>query len=135
MIVACAEDKHPYAWFETDDNDRIIRSYFAKENGLIEYGLHDQSLFLLDFDFARKYLDGYRKALQIPLNNDEDISGVNEMKLLDSFEYLKKNGFPCAKCIRISKDKVLSFNTQKELDEIKTLINGMNPMGGTLKYV
>ena len=122
VAVACAVDAHPYAWFETDENDRIIKSHFAREEGNIEYGLHDQSLFLLDFEFARQYLDEYRLALQIPYNNDESTADINEMRLLYSFEYLKKAGYESAKCVRIPAGKVLSFNTHEELENIKISI-------------
>lgn len=118
--VACSMDKNPYAWFETNESFGIIKSHFAGEEGFIDVGLHDQSLFLFDFDFALKYLNEYRESLDIPYDNNE--SAVNEMKLLHSFEYLYQAGYDCAKCVVIDSGNVLSFNTQKELEEIKKKI-------------
>lgn len=122
VAVACALDERPYAWFETNENMGIIKSHFAKEEGFIERGVHDQSLFQFDFEFALKYLNEYREYLGILYDNDENNSDVNEMKLLYSFEYLYKAGYEHAKCIKIDPDKVLSFNTQEELDMIKERI-------------
>ena len=125
VAVACSLDKKPYAWFDVNEDDDILKSHFAKEEGFVSEGLHDQSLFLLDIEYAVKYLDEYRISLDIPEDNDEENSDVNEMKLLFSFEYLKKIG-TCAKIRRITKDQVLSFNTQEELEDIKNNINLQN---------
>lgn len=122
VAVACAMDEHPYAWFETNENDEILRSHFAKDEGFIDEGLHDQSLFLFDVDFALKYLNEYRESLGIPYDNDESKADKNEMKLLYSFEYLYKVGYDHAKCIEITGGKILSFNTQDELEAIKAKI-------------
>ena len=118
VVVACSMDKSPYAWFDVNTNGEIVKSHFAKEEGFIEKGMHDQSLFLFKIDYAAKYLDEYRISLGIPENNDEDKSDVNEMKLLFSFEYLLKKGYP-AKICEITSNQVLSFNTQEELQAIK----------------
>lgn len=122
VAVACAVDERPYAWFETDNQNGIVQSHFAKEDGFIKQGLHDQSLFAFDFDFALKYLNEYRVSLGIPFFNDESNLTANEMKLLFSFEYLYKTGYDNAKCVIVDPDKVLSFNTQEELNEIKERI-------------
>lgn len=122
VSVACAWDEKPYAWFEVDSDNGIISSHFAKEEGFIEKGLHDQSLFIFDFDFVVKYLDEYRQSLGISNDNDESKSDVNEMKLLYSFEYLFEAGYGRAKCVEITQGKVLSFNTQEELEVIKKTI-------------
>ena len=116
--VACSQDENPYAWFDIDENHYIVKSHFAKEEGPISLGMHDQSIFSFDLDFAIDYLDSYRKSLGIPEENDEAKSDINEMKLLYSFEYLQQNGEP-ASCIEITKNQVLSFNTQEELEKIK----------------
>lgn len=120
--VVCALDKHPYAWFDVDDKKYIVRSHFAKEEGDIAFGMHDQSLFYFDMSFAIEYLDSYRVSLGIPENNNEDKSDENEMKLLLSFDYLNRLGDP-AKCVEISEGQVLSFNTQEELKLVKKLLN------------
>ena len=117
-IVACARDAKPYAWFDIDDNNNIVKSHFAKEEGEVDEGLHDQSLFKFNLDYALSYLDIYRTHLGIPDNNDENQSDINEMKLLYSFEYLHEKGQP-VKCFEITKNQVLAFNTQSELEEIK----------------
>lgn len=122
VSVACALDKKPYAWFDINDEGEILHAHFAKEEGFINEGLHDQSLFNFDFDFALTYLSEYRKSLGIPNNNDENRTYINEMKLLHSFEYLYKTGYKPAKCIQVSANKVLSFNTREELEYIKKIL-------------
>lgn len=119
VAVACAKDNHPYAWFETNGADDILKAHFAKEEGNIEKGLHDQSLFSFNLDFAVKYLNEYRNYLKIPDDNNDSNAEKNEMKLLFSFEYLIFSGYNPAKCIEITPNKVLSFNTQDELEIIK----------------
>lgn len=125
VAVACSLDKNPYAWFDVNNDDDILKSHFAKEEGFVSEGLHDQSLFSLDIEYAIKYLDEYRISLDIPEDNDEENSDINEMKLLFSFEYLLQIG-ACAKIHRITKDQVLSFNTQEELDSIKNKVKLQN---------
>lgn len=122
VVVACSMDKTPYAWFDSNEYGGILKAHFAKEEGFIEEGLHDQSLFLFDADYAIKYLNEYRISLGIPENNDEEKSDVNEMKLLFSFEYLFDKGCP-AKICEITSGHVLSFNTQEELKLIKDKLN------------
>lgn len=122
VMVACAIDKNPYAWFDINECGNILKAHFAKEEGSIECGMHDQSLFKFDCDFVLKYLNEYRESLGIPEENDESISDINEMKLLNSFEYLIKAGYEPAQCIEISSNKVLSFNTIDELEIIKKKI-------------
>lgn len=122
VVVACAIDENPYAWFDINTDGEILKSHFAKEEGVIGEGLHDQSLFLFNIDYAAKYLNEYRISLGIPENNNEEKSDINEMKLLFSFEYLLKKGCP-AKVCEITGRQVLSFNTQEELDAIKEKLN------------
>lgn len=122
VAVACAMDDNPYAWFDIDENNQILKAHFAKEEGTIESGMHDQSLFSFNTEFVCKYLNEYRELLGIRYDNDESNADVNEMKLLFSFEYLLNNNMP-AKCIQIDAGNILSFNTQEELENIKKLIN------------
>lgn len=120
--VACTIDDNPYAWFETNESGEILRAHFAKEEGSVKRGLHDQSLFLFDPEFAWLYLNKYRETLGIPYHNDEsafDANDTNEMKLLLFFEYLHNKGYNRAKCVEITARKVLSFNTQDELTAVK----------------
>lgn len=119
VSVACAEDQSPYAWFDIDDSLNILKAHFSNEGIQIEKGMHDQSLFSFDSEFAIKYLNEYREKMGILYNNDETQADRNEMKLLKSFEYLNQVGYEPAKCIEISPNYVLSFNTQEELKEIK----------------
>lgn len=120
--VACSVDVHPYAWFDVVENDVIVKSHFAKEEGEVEEGLHDQSIFYFDINFTINYLEKYKDSLMIVDDNDEEVSDINEMKLLFFFEYLYSCKTP-AKCIEITKNQVLSFNTQSELDNIKDIMN------------
>ncbi len=80
--------------------------------------------FLFKADFVFEYLDRYRETLGIPYDADDNITGLYEMKLLRFFEYLysvdKNIG---AKCVEITSDKVLSFNTKEELENIKIFLN------------
>lgn len=129
VAVACSVDPHPYAWFETDKKNGIVKALFANNEIDIEKGLHDQSIFLFDFNFAIQYLNEYRESLGIPYDNDENNADKNEMKLLYSFEYLYQNGYDCAMCVEIPSGKVLSFNTQDELSVIKKLLSYEETMG------
>ena len=122
ISVACSMNKNPYAWFETNNRNEIIKTHFADKEGYIERALHDQSLFLLNFDFAWKYLNEYRRTLGIPYNNDENTVDTNEMKLLFSFEYLKQAGYALAKCVEVTAGNVFSFNTKEELNTIKMML-------------
>lgn len=123
ITVACAMDSKPYAWFDTNENMEIIDCFFAKEYGVKDIALHDQSLFLFDLKFAQKYLDEYRKYLGIPYDNNESNMGDQEMKLLYSFKFLQEKGYPLAKCVKISPNKVFSFNTHEELKNILDAIS------------
>lgn len=121
--VLCSIDKNPYAWFDVDDRDAILKSHFAKNQQPIEEGIHDQSLFDCDFDYLLMYLNKYRESLCIPMDNDEDNSDINEMKFLYFFEFLINNDFEPAKCVYVKPGKVFSFNTQEELEEIKSILS------------
>lgn len=116
--VACALDPEPYAWFDVNSLNEITKSHFAKNEGVISCGIHDQSLFSFELEFAIKYLNEYREVLGIENDNDESTSDVNEMKLLNSFEFLQENGYAGAKVVMIPPKLVRSFNTQDELREI-----------------
>ncbi len=118
--VACSYDEKPYAWFETDDKMKIITSHFAKTEGTIPLGLHDQSLFHFNMDYILQYLDEYRKSLNIPFDNDENYDENHEMKLLYFFEYMYVKQKPI-KAILIDSKNVFSFNTQEELNHLINL--------------
>ena len=124
ISVACSIDSNPYAWFDIED-DVIIKAHFAKEEGLVEKGIHDQCLFKGDMDFTIDYLNSYRLSLGIPEDNDENECDINEMKLLNSFEYLHNTYGIGAKYVMVEKNQVLTFNTQEELDSISQQLNQM----------
>lgn len=120
VLVACAEDENPYAWFELSNDMCVKKSHFAKKEGFVEKGIHDQSLFLFDINFAIAYLSEYQKELGILDENDHPYHEHDEMKLLYSFEYLyRKNQYTGAKVIFIEPNKVFSFNTEAELMDIQ----------------
>lgn len=119
VAVACSKDRFPYAWFDIDTNNEIIKSHFALKDGVTKIGLHDQSLFIMDFEFAFYYLNKYRESLGIPYENNEICTSKKEMKLLLFFEFLYVMGYEPAKCVEITPEKVLSFNTNEELKLIK----------------
>lgn len=121
-IAVCAIDEHPYAWFDVIGND-ICCSYFAKEEGDILKGIHDQSIFIFKFDLIIRYLEKYKESMHISDNEKWMPDNSREMKLMDSFTFFYKNGMlPMQYCL-IDSGKVFSFNTEKELNEIKGLIN------------
>lgn len=123
VVVACSCDSHPYAWFDVKDS-YILKSHFSDQDGDVESGIHDQSLFVFNFEFALSYLDEYRLKLNIP--NENKKIDVNEMKLLNSFNYLYETKKKPAKCLMIPKGFVKSFNTREELDIIKETLRSNN---------
>lgn len=109
--VAVSNDKEPYAWFETDNN-RIIKSHFKKIDGIINNGIHDQSLFAMDILTALNDLIEYTTIIDIH---------KEEMKLLYFFEFIKTKGKYCY-CVNIDSGNVLSFNTEDELNKIRKVL-------------
>ena len=114
--VACSIDDKPYAWFDTDENDYIIRSHFKKSDGEIDKGIHDQSLFSFDMNSLETYLEEYREYLGLK-SEDYDENETKEVRLLDIFTYHYGLNRP-VKTVLIDKNKILSFNTKEELDKI-----------------
>ena len=119
VLVACANDPLPYAWFET--NGLFIRkAHFASTDGPVDCGIHDQSLFQFNVDRSISYLEKYKKQLRLPDKYDPD---GTEMKLLYSFEYLyNSEEFGPAQYAMIDSGNVLSFNTTEELETISRKI-------------
>lgn len=115
--VACALDMNPYAWFDVED-DWIVRSHFAREEGAIISGLHDQSLFRMDINFGLNYLNQFRESMGIPMNNDEKNVDKNEMRLLKSFDYLADKYDVKARAVNIDSGNIISFNTKEELEAL-----------------
>ena len=121
-IAICAMDEHPYAWFDIVDKN-ICCSHFAKEDEDIFKGIHDQSVFIFKFNLIIQYLEKYKESMHIT-DNEKVVSGNNkEMKLLNSFSYFYKNGMLPMQYRLVDPGKVFSFNTEKELNRIKELIN------------
>lgn len=119
VTVVCALDKQPYAWFDLDLK-YIQKVHFSSEEGLVEKGMHDQSLFLFEYTNGVEYLRDYRDYLHIPENSDE-WGMIKEMKLLYSFEFLyQSRKYSAATVLEIEAGHVLSFNTQEELVAIKS---------------
>ena len=116
FYVACSIDEKPYAWFDVDGDGNIIASHFKKNDGEIDKGIHDQSLFVFKPLKLMEYIETYKEHLGIK-NEDYDPEETKEVKLLDLFTYLYGIGLP-VKTILIDKNKVLSFNTREELDRI-----------------
>ena len=116
FYVACSIDEKPYAWFDVDEDDNVVRSHFKKIDGEIEKGIHDQSLFCFDIDAYIRYINEYKDSIGL-LSEDYDENETKEAKLLDLFIYLYEHGNP-VKSVLIDKNRVLSFNTREELDKI-----------------
>lgn len=105
IYVAVSVDKEPYAWFDVQ-NDYIIKSHFRKDDGIIDAGIHDQSL----FGFKRSVLESMEKYISILTNG--------EYKTLKYFEWLITTIYKPAKICYITKNNVFSFNTKEELKRI-----------------
>lgn len=121
-IAVCAIDEHPYAWFDVVGSN-IYCSHFAKEEGDILKGIHDQSIFIFKFDLIIQYLEKYKESIYVSEDENWLPDNNREMKLLNAFTYFYKSGMlPMQYCL-VNSGKVFSFNTEKELNEIKELIN------------
>ncbi len=116
-VVACANDNNPYAWFDVNEDMKIVKSHFSREEGCITKGLHDQSLFYFDVDYAIKNLNRYREALNISQDNCNEYDEKNEMKLLCFFEFMYNEGTP-VETVLIDSGNVSSFNTKEELNNL-----------------
>lgn len=124
-LVACANDENPYAWFQVDGK-RIVNSFFASVNMPVNYGLHDQSLFLLNTDLMISYLEMFRKHLGINVDASGNSTDSKEMKLLYSFRFFYQQGLMPAEYVLVDSGNVLSFNTQEELEAIERLLKEEN---------
>lgn len=125
-ISLASIDSEPYAWYETD-GDKIKASRFRAKDGVVETGIHDQSVFVFNFDFVCSQLDSYRKSLGI--NDEEDYVNKKvskEMKLLDSFTYFYESHLLPMKYSLVEPGRSYSFNTQEELDAIREKIKEEN---------
>lgn len=115
-------DCEPYAWYEPDEN-KIKASHFRNKDGLVESGIHDQSIFTFKLDSICRQLEAYMNELR--LKDEEDYINKEiskEMKLLDSFTYFYENrelGMLPMKYELVESGCSYSFNTNEELEKIK----------------
>ena len=112
-------DPEPYAWYEPEGNV-IKESHFRAKDGVVETGIHDQSVFTFDLTAICAQLESYMAFLG--LNDEEDYINKEvskEMKLLDSFTYFYANGLLPMGYELVESGKSYSFNTMEELAEIK----------------
>ena len=113
-------DKEPYAWYDTKDNT-IYKSHFRNSDGVIESGLHDQSVFTFDLLKICSQLEEYMKYLG--LDDSEEPDDVKaEMKLLNAFTYFYENDMLPMSFKLVEPGQCYSFNTNEELDNIVNII-------------
>lgn len=115
-------DPEPYAWYEPD-GDFIKESHFRKIDGIIETGIHDQSIFTFNVDNIIAQLEKYMAVLGLKDEEDYINKEVSkEMKMLDAFTYFYKNQddevLPM-KYSLVESGGSYSFNTSEELEEIR----------------
>lgn len=116
LQVACALDNDPYAYFDfiTDsgniNNARILKSHFRTEKS-VSVGLHDKSAFRIPLDLLYKNLK-YFKEQHFEYNNDE----LKFLKFIDYYSDILD-----IRCVLCDSDTSASFNTPKELDDIRQL--------------
>lgn len=112
-------DTEPYAWYEPD-GEMIKASRFRSKDGLIEKGIHDQSVFVFNLDAICSQLESYMKFLNINDEVDYISKEVSkEMRLLDAFTYFYDYNLLPMKYSLIESGRSLSFNTQEELEAIR----------------
>lgn len=112
-------DPEPYAWYETV-GAIIKRSCFKNIDGVIDSGIHDQSVFVFNLDVICLQLESFMKVLGI--NDTEDYINKEvsrEMKLLDSFTYFFENDLFPMKYSLVMSGGCYSFNTNEELEQIR----------------
>lgn len=112
-------DPEPYAWYELD-GDKIKASHFKSKDGLLEAGIHDQSVFVFNLPIICTQLEQY--MAELGLKDEEDYINKEvskEMKLLESFTYFYNNALLPMKCTLVESGKSYSFNTQEELETVR----------------
>lgn len=112
-------DPEPYAWYEPD-GDIIKASHFRSKDGIVESGIHDQSVFVFSLQAICSQLESYMAVLG--LNDEEDYINKEvskEMKMLDAFTYFYENGLLPMKYSLVESGRSYSFNTQEELEMVK----------------
>lgn len=112
-------DPEPYAWYEPD-GDIIKASHFRSKDGIVESGIHDQSVFVFNLQAICSQLESYMAVLG--LNDEEDYINKEvskEMKMLDAFTYFYENGLLPMKYSLVESGRSFSFNTQEELEMVR----------------
>lgn len=112
-------DPEPYAWYEPD-GDIIKASHFRSKDGIVEFGIHDQSVFVFNLQAICSQLESYMAVLG--LNDEEDYINKEvskEMKMLDAFTYFYEIGLLPMKYSLVESGRSYSFNTQEELEMVK----------------
>lgn len=126
ILAGVSIDTSPYAWFDVDNNLKIVKSHFKKYDGDIDYGIHDQSIFSVNRDIFNCLLHNYAIDLGYDGNNYIKTDN-NEMGLLNFITWLSDtykniNNSYLASIINLAKDSVVSFNTPEELENLNKLI-------------
>ena len=121
-VSLSAMDAEPYAWYEPD-GDLIKASHFRKRDGIVETGIHDQSVFTFRLNAICSQLEIYMEELGIKDEEDYINQEVSrEMKLLDAFTYFYQNrasGLLPMKYALVEPGLSFSFNTREELAKIR----------------
>lgn len=115
-FVICSRDEKPYAYFETV-GEVIVKSYFSSCDGIVDQGIHDQSVFVFDSKKIIVQLERYKSFLGI--TEDMEYTDQIEMKLLNAFTFFYENNMKPMQYCMIEAGKTKSFNTAEELDNIK----------------
>lgn len=121
ISAVCSWDKKPYAWFDYD-NTGITKVHFYNDSSeVVEYGMHDQSLFRTNIDIIYEYLKIYREKNGL---TDKNINiynpNIKEIKLLEMMAfYHNLNEYKNAGILQIPSGSVMSFNSVEELENIK----------------
>ncbi len=120
VLVGCSWDRDPYAWFDTY-GWKIIRSHFKKrEPDQCVMGLHDQSVFTFRTKPLLEDLGQYKHHLGLDVYDENTYDPARgEMGLLDAFTWFYGQQDMAAEYCELTPGRVMSFNTQEELDSVK----------------
>ena len=129
-ISLCSVDPKPYAWYETE-GDTIKAARFRNTDGVIESGIHDQSVFIFTTAVILSQLESLMRYTGINDAKDYISREVSrEMKLLHSFTYFYENNLLPMHYSLIETGNSYSFNTDGELENIKKMINARKKEAG-----
>jgi bifunctional N-acetylglucosamine-1-phosphate-uridyltransferase/glucosamine-1-phosphate-acetyltransferase GlmU-like protein len=112
LIMPVVYENNPYVWME-HDNSKIICANFSKRGEITEAGLHDQSLFKIDFFRIFNALATMDSCLDKKgIYNNQN----KEMIFLDVLCYLNNTKRPAS--LYETKHRTFGYNTETELDEL-----------------